>query len=38
MLQRIADRAMQVFGAMEGSDDTPIHQARNWGRLLRDRR
>jgi acyl-CoA dehydrogenase len=35
MLQRIADRAMQVFGAMGGSDDTPIHQALAWGRLLR---
>ena len=30
MLQRIADRAMQVFGAMGGSDDTPIHQALAW--------
>ena len=38
MLQRIADRAMQVFGAMGGSDDTPIHQALAWGRLLADRR
>jgi acyl-CoA dehydrogenase len=35
MLQRIADRAMQVFGAIGGSDDTPIHQALAWGRLLR---
>jgi acyl-CoA dehydrogenase len=35
MLQRIADRAIQVFGAMGGSDDTPIHQALAWGRLLR---
>jgi acyl-CoA dehydrogenase len=35
MLQRIADRAMQVFGAMGGSDDTPIYQALAWGRLLR---
>ncbi len=35
MLQRIADRAMQVFGAMGGSDDTPIHQALAWGRMLR---
>ena len=26
---------MQVFGAMGGSDDTPIHQALAWGRLLR---
>jgi acyl-CoA dehydrogenase len=35
MLQTIADRALQVFGAMGGSDDTPIHQAFSWGRLLR---
>lgn len=35
MLQRVADRAMQVFGAMGGSDDTPIHQALAWGRMLR---
>jgi acyl-CoA dehydrogenase len=35
MLQKIADRAIQVFGAMGGSDDTPIHQALAWGRLLR---
>jgi acyl-CoA dehydrogenase len=35
MLQRIADRALQVFGAMGGSADTPIHQALAWGRLLR---
>jgi acyl-CoA dehydrogenase len=35
MLQRIADRALQVFGAMGGSEDTPIHQALAWGRLLR---
>ena len=38
MLQRIADRALQVFGAMGGSDDTPIHQALAWGRLAADRR
>jgi acyl-CoA dehydrogenase len=35
MLQRIADRALQVFGAMGGSEDAPIHQALAWGRLLR---
>ncbi len=35
MLQRIADRALQVFGAMGGSEDTPIHQALAWGRMLR---
>ncbi len=27
MAQRIADRAMQLFGAMGGSDDAPIHRA-----------
>ncbi len=27
---KIADRAIQVFGAMGGSDDTPIHQALAW--------
>lgn len=35
MFQKIADRAIQVFGAMGGSDDTPIHQALAWARLLR---
>ncbi len=35
LLQTIADRAIQVFGAMGGSDDTPIHQALAWARLLR---
>jgi acyl-CoA dehydrogenase len=35
MLQRIADCALQVFGAMGGCEDTPIHQALAWGRLLR---
>src|SRR5215813_7093813 len=35
MLQRIADRALQVFGAMGGSEDAPVHQALAWGRLLR---
>ena len=35
LLQTIADRTIQVFGAMGGSDDTPIHQALAWGRLLR---
>ena len=35
MFQRIADRAIQVFGAMGGSDDAPIHQALAWARLLR---
>ena len=35
LLQVIADRAIQVYGAMGGSDDTPIHQALAWARLLR---
>lgn len=35
MAQRIADRAMQIFGAMGGSDDTPIHHAYAMARLLR---
>jgi acyl-CoA dehydrogenase len=34
-LQRIADRPTQEFGAMGGSDDTPIHQALAWGGPLR---
>jgi len=33
--QRVADRAMQIFGAMGGSDDTPIHHAYAMARLLR---
>jgi acyl-CoA dehydrogenase len=35
MAQRVADRALQVFGAMGGSDDTPIHHALAMARLLR---
>ncbi len=35
MAQRIADRALQIFGAMGGSDDTPIHHAFAMARLLR---
>lgn len=35
MAQRIADRALQLFGAMGGSDDTPIHHAFVMARLLR---
>lgn len=35
MVQRIADRAMQIFGAMGGSDDAPIHRAFAMARLLR---
>lgn len=33
--QRIADRAMQVFGAMGGSTDAPIADAFAWARGLR---
>jgi len=33
--QRIADRAMQIFGAMGGSDDAPIHRAFATARMLR---
>ena len=33
MLQRIADRAMQVFGAMGGSDDTPDPSGAGLGTL-----
>ena len=35
MAQRIADRAMQIFGAMGGSDDAPIHGAYAVARMLR---
>ena len=35
MAQRIADRAMQLFGAMGGSDDVPIHRAYAVARMLR---
>ena len=35
MLQTIADRAAQVFGAMGGSDDVPIHRAFVHARMLR---
>jgi len=35
MAQRVADRAVQIFGAMGGSDDTPIHHAWAMARLLR---
>ena len=35
MLQTIADRAMQVFGAMGGTDDTLIHHAASYARWLR---
>ena len=33
--QRIADRAIQVFGAMGGGADTPIADAFAWARALR---
>lgn len=33
--QRVADRAMQIFGAMGGSDDAPIHRAFATARMLR---
>jgi acyl-CoA dehydrogenase len=32
---RIADRALHVFGAMGGSDDTPIAQSFAWARAFR---
>lgn len=35
MAQRIADRAVQLFGAMGGSDDVPIHHAYAYARLMR---
>ena len=35
MLQRVADRAIQVFGAMGGTDDVPIHFALSYARLMR---
>jgi acyl-CoA dehydrogenase len=35
MAQRVADRALQIFGAMGGSDDAPIHHALAMARLLR---
>ena len=33
--QNIADRALQIFGAMGGSDDTPIADAFSWARAFR---
>lgn len=33
--QRIADRALQIFGAMGGGQDTPIADAYAWARALR---
>ncbi len=32
---RVADRAMQVFGAMGLTDDTPLAEIYSWGRALR---
>ncbi|MEL7444911.1 MAG: acyl-CoA dehydrogenase family protein [Pseudomonadota bacterium] len=35
MLQKITDRALQVFGAMGGTDDTLLHHASTYARWLR---
>jgi acyl-CoA dehydrogenase len=35
MLQSIADRAIQLFGAMGGTDDVPVHYALSYARLMR---
>ena len=35
MAQRVADRAIQLFGAMGGSDDAPLHHVFAMARLLR---
>ncbi len=35
MLQRIADRAIQLFGAMGGSADTPLGAIHSWARAFR---
>ncbi|MCC5987920.1 MAG: acyl-CoA dehydrogenase family protein [Pararhodobacter sp.] len=35
MLQRIADRAIQLFGAMGGSADTPLASVFSWARAFR---
>ena len=35
MLQQVADRATQIFGAMGGSDELPIHYAYAYARGLR---
>lgn len=32
---RIADRALHIFGAMGGSEDTPIATAFSWARAFR---
>lgn len=35
MLQKVADRALQIFGAMGGLDDLPIHHAFAYARWFR---
>ena len=35
MLQRVADHALQIFGAMGGTDDLPIHHAFSYARWFR---
>ena len=35
MLQKIADRALQIFGAMGGTEDVPIHHAFAYARWFR---
>ncbi len=35
MLQKITDRALQVFGALGGTDDTLLHHAATYARWLR---
>ena len=35
MLQKITDRAIQLFGAMGGTDDTLIHHAHSYARWFR---
>lgn len=35
MLQSVADRTLQVFGAMGGLDEVPIHHAFTYARMLR---
>jgi acyl-CoA dehydrogenase len=35
MLQKVADRALQIFGAMGGTEDVPIHHAFAYARWFR---
>lgn len=35
MLNSVIDRALQLFGAMGGTDDTPLHGAMAWARAFR---